>query len=268
MSYPQSIHHLLSTYATTNVIHEAGNSVRCLRQHRFSVQEYADKLNARARKCGDVFDDNELMGIFVEGLHEDIRRSVQHYWATHRPIRMHALVAYAVSIDTTRATRTRDPGTCGQKNHAPSSSARLAGCLSTAAGPPEALLVSHNDAQYPRSITQVYRSLVDSSDQSTYCRFCLEHKSSPTRHATRACRMSYKETRPSSRPYEKRTIRRSITHSRCAITHDAGTRAAGRVADLPARTTYTSTISSQKRKEGAVRLRTNAFLFRSLAAVR
>ena len=44
------------------------NAVRRLRLHRFTVQEYADELANRAHKCGDVFDDNELMVIFVEDL--------------------------------------------------------------------------------------------------------------------------------------------------------------------------------------------------------
>ena len=77
--YPEAIHYLLSTYTTTDTINEAENSVRRLRQHRFSVQEYAGELAERALKCGDVCDDNELISIFVEGLTDDIRRNVQHY---------------------------------------------------------------------------------------------------------------------------------------------------------------------------------------------
>ena len=73
------MYYLQSAYATTDVINEADNSVRRLRQHRFSVQEYANELVERALKCGDVFDDNELMGIFVGGLSDDIRRNVRQY---------------------------------------------------------------------------------------------------------------------------------------------------------------------------------------------
>ena len=88
----------MSTYATTAVINETGSSVHRVRQHRFSVREFANELDGRALKCGDVFDDDELMGIFFEGLMDDICRSVQRYWSTHRSMRMHALMAYAVSI--------------------------------------------------------------------------------------------------------------------------------------------------------------------------
>ena len=51
------------------------------------------------------------MGIFLEGLKDDIRRNVQHYWATHRSIRMYALITHAVSIDTTYASHKREHGT-------------------------------------------------------------------------------------------------------------------------------------------------------------
>ena len=58
--------------------------MRHIRQHRSCVQEYADELAEGALKCGDVFDDNELMGFLVEDLKDEIRRSVQHHWYTHR----------------------------------------------------------------------------------------------------------------------------------------------------------------------------------------
>ena len=41
-SYSEAVHYLLSTCATSDVINEADNAVRRLRQHRFTVQEYAD----------------------------------------------------------------------------------------------------------------------------------------------------------------------------------------------------------------------------------
>ena len=84
MLYLEAVHCLLSTYAITVVIKEAGNSIRRLHQNFFTVQEYADELVERALKCGDVFDDNELMEIFVEGLTDNICRKVQHCLSTHR----------------------------------------------------------------------------------------------------------------------------------------------------------------------------------------
>ena len=62
---------------TTDVINKADNSVCLLRHHCLSVQEYADELAERALKCGDVFDDNKLMGIFFEDLTDDIRRNIR-----------------------------------------------------------------------------------------------------------------------------------------------------------------------------------------------
>ena len=88
--YSETIHYLLSIYAKSDMINETENAVRRLRQHRFSIQEYADELSECALKCGDVFEGNEHMGISVEGMKSHIRRIVQHYWSTYRYIRMHA----------------------------------------------------------------------------------------------------------------------------------------------------------------------------------
>ena len=61
------------------------------------------------------------------------------------------------------------------------------GRRSTTSGLPEALLVSQNEAPYTRSTFQAYRSSVDPSDPSTYCRFSLEHQSSLHDHTTGEC---------------------------------------------------------------------------------
>ena len=42
-SYSEAVHYLLSMYATSDVINDAKNAVRRLRQHRCTVQEYADE---------------------------------------------------------------------------------------------------------------------------------------------------------------------------------------------------------------------------------
>ena len=127
------------------------------------------------------------MEIFVEGLKDDIRRSVQYYWATQRSIRMHALITYAVSIDTTHANRKREHGTQGHKKKGPHVSTRAVGRLSTTPVLPEALLVSHQDVPYPRSTPQARHSSADPSDQSTYCRFYYDHLSCRNGHATGEC---------------------------------------------------------------------------------
>ena len=85
-----------SPYATIEAVNEADNNVRDLRQYRSTVQEYADGPAERALKCGDVFDNEELIRLYVEGLNEDNLRSVQHYLSTQRLIRIYALIALAV----------------------------------------------------------------------------------------------------------------------------------------------------------------------------
>ena len=60
---------------------------------------------------GDVFDNAELMGIIVEGLDNEICRSVQYDWSANCYIRMLALIGHAVSSDSNHVTRKRKHGT-------------------------------------------------------------------------------------------------------------------------------------------------------------
>ena len=88
-----------------------------MHQNGHCVREYAIELTERAMRCGEVFDDNDQIDIFVKGLYEDIFCCIQHYWSTDRSICMYTFMEYAVSIDSTRASRTRDLGTRVQKNN-------------------------------------------------------------------------------------------------------------------------------------------------------
>ena len=194
----------------------------------------------------NVFDDNELMDIFIGGLHEDIRSSVQHYWSTHRSIRMHALVAYEVSIDTTRGTRTRNLGTRGRKNNYPAGSARATGHLSTAAGLPEALLVSQNNVQYSTGTAQANRSSVDPSDPSAYFRFYLELQLSPTSHVTGEC--PHVAPGEAGRIKARREVNYPAYHNVLRVRYHRRCRTTGgrQSSNLSTRMTFTLTISSQK----------------------
>ena len=123
-SHPETIQYLLRTYATTNVVNEVDNAVRRLRQHFYTVQEYVDELAEKPLRYDDVFDDEELMGIFVEGFNDEIYRSMQHYWSTHRSIRIYTLIANAMSIDIINAASYFELSASRLKNRGPVSSAR------------------------------------------------------------------------------------------------------------------------------------------------
>ena len=101
-----------------------------------------------------------------------------------RSIRMHALIAYAISIDMTHANRKREHGKQGHKNKGSTASTRAGDRLSTTAGPPEALLVFHQDALYPRSTTQARRSSADTPDPSRTVASASRNLSSMKSNAT------------------------------------------------------------------------------------
>ena len=75
----------------------------------------------------------------------------------------------------------------GGRKKGPAVSKHEAGCLSTTAEVPEALLVPLYDASYPRSASQACYSSADPSDPIPYFRFCLRHLSSPNGYPTGKC---------------------------------------------------------------------------------
>ena len=68
-SYPEAVFWLLSTYATDKVLKEAYKAVTSMKQgvHEDEL-EFGGRLRQEAIRCGDVFDDGTLIGVFVEGL--------------------------------------------------------------------------------------------------------------------------------------------------------------------------------------------------------
>ena len=90
--YSEIVRYLFSTYATTYAVNEAVNEVHHLRAHLLTVQEYVVELVEQVLRCGDVFEDNELKGIFFERLTYKTRQDNKHYWSTHRSKYIHALI--------------------------------------------------------------------------------------------------------------------------------------------------------------------------------
>ena len=99
---PEAAHYLISAYAKIEAFSEADNAVRSLRYRSLTAQEYADELTEQVLKCGDVFDDYELMCTFVEDLNAEIWFSKQKF-----------LVEEEIDIDA-RARNAR----CIYRNHA------------------------------------------------------------------------------------------------------------------------------------------------------
>ena len=107
-----------------------------------------NELAERAFKCGYIFDDDELMGMFVEGPNEEIFHSLEHSRFTHRSIQMYTLITFFVSIHTMHADCNHGLGTREYKNQCPFHSARETGHANTAVGYTEALLVSEAEVSY------------------------------------------------------------------------------------------------------------------------
>ena len=83
-SYSEVVHFLLKTYATDEVLAEAYADVQNYAQPSgMSEIDYSRRLYDKALRCGNVFSDQVLKGIFVEGIGESIRAHVRNYLAEH-----------------------------------------------------------------------------------------------------------------------------------------------------------------------------------------
>lgn len=82
--YPKVVNYLLKTYATDEVIAETDTGINQFRQgDLISPPEYAQEWWTKALKCGTVYTEPKLTGLFIEGLHGSITQSVRNYWGNN-----------------------------------------------------------------------------------------------------------------------------------------------------------------------------------------
>lgn len=97
-TYLEVVNSLLHIYATDNVIAETGAALtRYIQASTMLLPRYAEALIAMSLKCGEVYDEYFLRGVFIEGSHGSVRQSMP-YWSTHPWSTLYDLARHATSI--------------------------------------------------------------------------------------------------------------------------------------------------------------------------
>ena len=98
-TYPAVINYLLSEYAADEVIAEAVSDINNLKQKdKQTAAAYADALLTRAYRCGRVYNESRLRGIFVEGVHDSLQQSMREYWGRQKNATLTQLARHADSL--------------------------------------------------------------------------------------------------------------------------------------------------------------------------
>ena len=78
--YPEAVNWLLNTYCTPAVLRSAAASMKNLAQKNGETEvDFGTRLRLAANRCGNAFDEEELMSIFIDGLDPRIRPYVARY---------------------------------------------------------------------------------------------------------------------------------------------------------------------------------------------
>lgn len=78
--YPEVVNYLIHTYGTDELIAEADGEIKQFRQRsRMVHSQYSKGSWTNEHKCGTVYTEDGLKGIFIEGLHETIRESARNF---------------------------------------------------------------------------------------------------------------------------------------------------------------------------------------------
>ena len=78
--WPEAVQYLLRTYATETAIREAVRDLENIRQSPTEDETaFATRINEAVYRCGNVYDDIEKIGFFINGLREETRTIVQRY---------------------------------------------------------------------------------------------------------------------------------------------------------------------------------------------
>jgi len=98
-TYSDVVNYLLHTYASDDVIAETEAGLRQFVQTpKMTEQDYATQLTLKVLRCGAVYSEARLIGMYVEGLHESIRGAVRTYWGEHPEADLNKLARHATSV--------------------------------------------------------------------------------------------------------------------------------------------------------------------------
>jgi len=201
-NYPAVVQFLLKTYATDEVIAEADAEINRYRQpDRMSPPDYAHNLWTKALRCGTVYDEDRLKGIFIEGLHESICQSVRNYWSKNGDADLQELARHAKSMANIRGDKATQPPTNDRAQRARRDNRATPALLvaddrdasSSSAGPSNSTQSDATDPEYillmQRAMSHFASSTSDDAssaamDSGADCRICFADRSD---HVTSAC---------------------------------------------------------------------------------
>ena len=82
--WPEAVQYLLRNYATASAITKALSDLRGIRQNKMEMeQEFAERVNSGASRCGHVHNQEELISFFLDGLRPEIAPIVVQYRQEH-----------------------------------------------------------------------------------------------------------------------------------------------------------------------------------------
>lgn len=132
-TYCEVVQYLLRTYSTDDIIAEVEASLmRFTQGDRMNETDYAQALWTKALRCGTVYSEEHLKGLFIEGLHEPVRKNVQSYWAELPEADLMVLARFSTSVASLRRNNRAQVGD-NSKNTSDKSTAMMIETLSTTA---------------------------------------------------------------------------------------------------------------------------------------
>ena len=114
-SWPEAVNYLLATYATPATLREAVSSLKAVTQKPGETEvDYGTRLRAAASRCDNVFTNDELLNIYVDGADARIRSLLARHRETlpRGSVSLDAMIAFA--RDEGDALRARYPRSSGR----------------------------------------------------------------------------------------------------------------------------------------------------------
>ena len=168
-SYVEVVNYLLATYATDDVIAETVGDILSIRQGKgTTAADFAQTLYDKVLRCGNVYPESQLKGIFVEGLVESVRDNMRVYWGLNRQVTLFQLARYADTLCKLNGTQSATTSTSGEgRSRGGGRGGRREAVASIAS--PSLEIRSERDG----SASDSSQGSRKSRDNASHCRVCL-----------------------------------------------------------------------------------------------
>lgn len=101
LSWMEVVNHLLQTNATHDVIAETGMDLQNFKRYpSMPSNDYKKVLPTKAVRCNQVYTEDTLHGIIVEGLPDFICNSMRPYWTSNNSSTLHNLARRVTFVST------------------------------------------------------------------------------------------------------------------------------------------------------------------------